>query len=302
LPRWLLSWSAFLLLAFANLWITADALRNGSTWYREYGLGGLQYGGQQVFDAVQQYLRENPDDQVIVSPAWMNGADVVARFFLGDPLPVRLGNIDDYLHHQLALGPEQVFVMTAEEYQRSVASGKFSEIQVLNMLPYPDGRPGFYFVRLRYVNNIAEVMVREQELRRQLQEGQALWAGQQLEANHSLLDMGSIQDILDGNPRSVTRTFEANPYLLEFRFPEPVTLSGLDLIIGDTTVRVQAQLFSMPGSNAQVRQAELRGTTGNPKVTFDFGEALLVQVLYLTVTDLSQGEPGHVHIWEIEFR
>ena len=301
LPRLALSLSIFTLLLAANLWITFDALANGPTWYTDYGLSGQQFGARQVFGAVEQFLRQHPGEEVVLTTAWLNGADVVTRFFLGDPLPVRLGSIDGYLYHQAPLDPSRTFVMTPEEYQRATSSGKFTGQQVLQTLPYPDGRPGFYFVRLRYVDNIAEIMLREQELRRQLQEGQALWAGRTLVANHSLLDMGIIQDVFDGNPRTVTRTFEANPYLLEIRFPQALRMQGIELVVGDTAVHVQAQLYLEGGGDPVQIEAELRGTVQEPKVSLDFGEARAVQALMLSVTDLSQGEPGHVHIWEIIF-
>ena len=39
-------------LIFANYFLLYDALTNGPTWYDNYGLSGLQYGGTQVFTAI----------------------------------------------------------------------------------------------------------------------------------------------------------------------------------------------------------------------------------------------------------
>ena len=56
---------AFAVLAGFNLFMLNDALTNGPTWYTDYGLDGLQYGGQQIFEEVKQVLRESPQTRVI---------------------------------------------------------------------------------------------------------------------------------------------------------------------------------------------------------------------------------------------
>ena len=63
----LIALSAFIIMAGANLRMLNDALRNGPLWYRDYGLGGLQYGGFQIFDVMDQYTKEHPDAQILVA-------------------------------------------------------------------------------------------------------------------------------------------------------------------------------------------------------------------------------------------
>ena len=72
--------------------------------------------------------------------------------------------------------------------------------------------------------------------------------------------------------------------------------------MGDTDVNIDLQLFPTAGVQPTVLTAELSGSAPNPQVIFDFGEAYEVKVLKLEVTDLQQGEPAHVHLWEIQFR
>jgi hypothetical protein len=79
-------------------------------------------------------------------------------------------------------------------------------------------------------------------------------------------------------------------------------LGGLSLIIGDTEVRVLARLYPALGADPIEYVDTLKGSVQNQEVAVDFGQSHLVQVLHLEVTDLRQGEPGHVHIWEIYFR
>ncbi|MGH2521675.1 MAG: glycosyltransferase family 39 protein, partial [Anaerolineales bacterium] len=80
---------AFALLSVVNFGMLRDALVNGPTWYHDYGLGGMQYGAQQVYAEIKDYLRESPQTEVILTPVWTNGADYLQRFFVPDELRVR---------------------------------------------------------------------------------------------------------------------------------------------------------------------------------------------------------------------
>jgi 4-amino-4-deoxy-L-arabinose transferase-like glycosyltransferase len=299
--RVILSLGLFLLLAFANIYMLRDALQNGPTWEMNYGLGGMQYGAAQVFGAVEDYQGENPDVQIIFSPAWANGPDILARFFLSDPIPIQLGSIVGYLHHQLPLEANTVFVMTPEEYSQTTTSGKFKHIRVVRTVLYPNSEPGFYFVHLEYVDNIAEILAAEMENRRQLLEKEVRIGDNLIKTRHSMLDIGSISDIWDGDKNTVARTFEANPFIIELTFPQPRLLSGISMIIGDTKVRISAKLYLSPHLEPVEYTAELQGSVEHPEVSMDFDGARIMKILYLEVEDLLQVEPGHVHIWEINF-
>jgi 4-amino-4-deoxy-L-arabinose transferase-like glycosyltransferase len=297
-----LSLTLFAMLGLVNLYMTWDALHNGPTWYTDYGLAGMQYGGEQLFRTVAEYRDQNPEAQIMVSPSWANSADVIARFFLGDPLPVQIGTINDYMIHRLPLEVNRVFVMTPEEFESASSSGKFTDIRVERILPYPNGLPGFYFVALRYSDNVDEILAVEQEARRQLQEGQYTFDGQQVTVRYSMLDMGQIQDIWDGSKRSVARTLEANPFVIEWDFPRARTFNQFSIVIGDTTVRIEASVYSSEDAQPEKYIAELKGSVQEPEVIFNFGKTMTVRKLHLEVYDLRQGEPGHVHIWEIKFQ
>ncbi len=60
LPERVVAVVLFLALAAAQLAMLRDALVNGPTWYRNYGLGGMQYGARQVFGQVRRQLARNP--------------------------------------------------------------------------------------------------------------------------------------------------------------------------------------------------------------------------------------------------
>jgi hypothetical protein len=279
-----------------------DALANGPTWYQDYGLGGLQYGARQLFPEIRATLARSPDTKIMLSPAWANGTDVIARFFLGDPLPIQLGSIDGHMFQRRPLDNDMLFVMIPLEYEQAVSSGKFTGIQVEKTLPYPDGRPGFYFMRLRYVDNIDHLLARERESRRALQITQVDVDGQPVHLRFPVLDMGEAGQMFDNDPDTVARTLEANPAIFELTFPQPRSLRGLDLIIGSTEVEIKVKLFAREGDEPVQYSGILKGSVDQPQVSFDFERAVMAQVLALEIRDLRQGEPGHVHIWEIDLR
>jgi 4-amino-4-deoxy-L-arabinose transferase-like glycosyltransferase len=292
----------FSVLSLVNIWMLRDALVNGPTWFQDYGLGGMQYGARQLFAEVEAYSHAHPDAQLLVSPVWANGPDLLARFFLPQNLPVSLGSIGAYMVRYQAIDPQQVFVMTADEYQQVLSSGKFRDIHVDDTLPYPNGKTGFYFVNLSYVDNIQSILAGEQQLRHKLIENQVTIDGQTVKIRHSLLDMGSIQDIFDGNPHSVARTMEANPFIIELTFPEPRQISGFTMIVGDTELKLRILLYTPQAPEPVEYTFSIDTSTQNPQGTVDFPQTQWVSVFYLEIKDLRQGEPGNVHLWELTFK
>jgi hypothetical protein len=301
LSRTFISLSLFIFLASVNFYMLYDILINGPTWYSDYGLGGMQYGGKQVYSAVKEYLEDDPGALISVSPSWANGADVIANFYLSDPIPVQLGNIEHYLYNFLPLEDGRLFVMTADEFEKTTTSGKFTDIQVQEILDYPDGRPGFYFVQLEYVEDIEQILQKEEAVRRELQVDEIVLDGEKIKVRYPLLDMGKIADLWDGDDRSVARTFEANPFVIELTFPEPREMIGVSLVVGDTDVWIDASLYPAEGVQPEKITAELSGSVQEPAVYLDFGGSKQVEVLVLEVRDLLQDEPAHVHLWEIQF-
>jgi 4-amino-4-deoxy-L-arabinose transferase-like glycosyltransferase len=292
----------FGLLTIANFAMLRDSLVNGPTWYTNYGLGGMQYGGRQLFQEVESFLEEHPGTSIQVTPTWANGADVLANFFLGDPLSVRLGSIQDFINNYREIDPNLVIVMTQEEYLQAVESGKFAEIQILHTLSYPNGEPGFLFTRVSYIDNVENLFNAERETRRLLQEGEILVDGQTVQVRYSLLDIGPIQSAFDGDKRSLTRTFEANPYVIELDFSQPRKISGFSVVFGSTEIHVLVRATLADTGEQLEFQARLLGSLANPEGMVDFGRTINVQTLRLEFTDLRQVEPANVHIWEITLK
>lgn len=300
LPRTALSIGLFIILALANIIMLRDALVNGPTWFDNYGMGGMQYGANQIFGEIKDFLAEQPDAKIILSPTWANGADVVARFFLPDPMPIQIGSVDGHLNQHLPLDDNSLFITTPDEYRKIFESEKFANVRVEKTIPYPNGEPGFYFVRLRYVDNIDDILAAEQVQRQQLQEELLEIDNQPVKVHYSYIDMGEIGLVFDGDPYTLTRTYEANPFVIELSFPDARRLSGISVIIGSIEAQVKALVYTSTDQAPEEFSITQKGSVEQPEVRLDFFKPIEANVLRVEVSDVHQDEPAHVHIWEIE--
>lgn len=298
----LLSGVVFVGLAGFNFYLLNDAVVNGPMWSTDYGLGGMQYGARQLYAEVGNYLSEDPKAHLIISPSWANGADVVARFFYDDPQPFQLGSIDGYMIEKKELKPNTVFIMTPDELARVMPSPKFKNIHVIKTLPYPNAEPGFYFVTLDYSDDIDSILEAEISSRSILNETSLTLAdGTQVQAFISTLDMGSPENLVDTNFDSVARTAQANPMKIQVIFPEPHRISGVTVRVGGTPTEVTVYPYEL--SNADpFYYSMVKDETPDPRnVNVVFDKPLEVVRVDIEVKSTRDGEPAHVHVWEIQF-
>ena len=302
LPRLTLNLSVFAILSIFSFWMMNDALVNGPLWYQDYSLTGMQYGARQLFSAVQETLNDNPGIEMSVSPSWANASDIIARFALGDPLPITMESIYGYINEPKDLSSDRLFVMIPEEYATAIESNKFTDIEILRTLPYPNGKPGFYFVRLRYVDDIDQVFAEEQEALYDLQPGEVVWQGQKVEAQFQALDMGEISHLFDGDPQTFIRSAAANPLLLQFDFPQPVTLGAVDVYIGGAPTNLIVQAYDAEGTLLEELTASYPGVPDPREVSLSFSAPLQAAALHFSIENTDEAEPSHVHVWEINLR
>ena len=296
----------FVILAGANIRMLNDALRNGPLWFRDYGLGGMQYGGFQIFDIIDEYVKEHPDTNVIFSPDWANGADVVARFFLDDFSSIQVGSVRGHITQKLPLDENTLFIMTPQEYDIITQSEKLTDINVERIVPYPDGSPGFYFVRLRYADDIDKIFAEEKAIRTALREATVMIDGEEVQLRYSYLD-SEFQDksmalVFDNDPFTVAKTFETNPFVIEMTFPRMRTLNGFSIIIGSAQVQITLKCYSESGAEPTVYTFEGQGTRNQPELSFDLPKPVEAQILRVEVLDPYTSEQSKVHIWELKLR
>jgi hypothetical protein len=177
---------------------------------------------------------------------------------------------------------------------------------VERIVPYPDGSPGFYFLRLRYVDNIDEIFAAEKSLREALRESVLMIDGQEVKLRFSYLDTDlqaeSMASVFDNDPFTVAKTLESNPFVIEMTFPTPRTLNGFSIIIGSAQVRITLKCYEEPGAEPVLHTFEGQGTRNEPELSFDLPSATEVRVLQMEILDLLAAPESKIHIWELRLR
>ncbi|MFN2194681.1 MAG: ArnT family glycosyltransferase [Anaerolineales bacterium] len=293
--------SVFSVLCLVNFWMLNSAFSGAPTWTQDYGLTGMQWGARQIFTRLDALVVREPGVQVVLSPTWANGTDTLARFFMSqDPPPITLASIDHYLNTKVPNIDDILFVLPEYEFTRASSSGKFTTPKIIDVLHYPDGRPGFFFTHLKYVPEIDALLAAEEQLRVMPETKTVTIDGETVEAAYSPLDIGEIQMAFDGDPRSLCRTQAANPAVIELTFPKPRRIAGLALIFGSTQVEVTVSTAGTAGQE-KLYHFRLTGSELHPQGDFTFPEPLTTDQLHIEILDMQQGQPGNVHFWEITF-
>jgi hypothetical protein len=279
-----------------------EALVYGPTWDDDYTLYGLQYGGQELFNEIKDLQKQYPDKKVILSPNWANGTDTIARFFLGDPLPIEIGSIQEFGNEILPLDKNIIHIMLPNEYHWMLESGKFTDIEVIQTLKYPNGSNGFFFVTMNYVDNIEEIIKQEIAERRKPRQATIMISGQKVQAIYPLLDMNEIKHAFDGNDTTLIRTFEANPLRIELIFPEPRQISNVTTLVGGASTRLSLIMTIFGSDGVVTRSTEVGESTQVRPITIELDEPVLVDHLVIEVLNINDGNVAHVHLWEITFK
>ena len=289
----------FVFLSGFNIYLCFDAINNGAKWDSDYGMSGLQYGTAELVEKIPHYLEELDDPQnLMLTPTWANGTDMVMRFFFGTPLPFRIGNIDTFNKTYTPMPDELILIMTVPEYEFMLESNKFTQIKILDTIYYPDGQPGFYFVNLKYMDNIEEIFEMEAAERRALQVGEIEVGGVPALVSYSYLDMGQLSDLFDNNNASITRTFEANPMIVKVQYDYPVNLENCTARIGGTPSEVNLTLYDQDEQLVDEYHISTKEEVVPHTVDFDIEPTDNILVAILSLANAEEGEPAHVHLWE----
>jgi len=292
----------FVLLSLLNAQILADAVKNGPTWFTNYGLYGMQYGAKQVFGTIEASLMHDPNQKFYLTSTWTNGADVLARYFFDDPVPFEMGSIDGFISEYKPLDENMIFIMVPDEMEKMYESKKFTHPRTRNLIHYPNGAPGFYFVQLSYVDNIDEIFVSEQAARRALKQGKvALQDGEEVQVAYSTLDMGEIIHVFDGDRTTLARTFEANPMKIVVTFFEPRPVEKIRLRVGGEATRIEVRISVDEIEEPLFFMQELDAEADPRWTEIDIQKELLVETVEVMVKNLNNEEPAHVHLWELQF-
>jgi hypothetical protein len=291
----------FALLSYANVNMLQDALVNGPTWYRDYELGGMQYGARQIFAEVEDFVEHDPESRVFISPTWTNGAHILQQFFLPDQSNVHMGNAGVYLLEMLDdLDENTVFVLTPAEYAEVMESNKVSVVKLERTVPYPDGRDGFYFVRLRYTEDAEDIFEEEREARKKPITDVVIIDGQEVMIQHPLLDMGEAENIFDGDTFTMIRTFDANPALIVLTFPQPRAISGLSITTGTMDIILSIRLLDEEAQELITYDEIYTDLPNDPTVDLPFTQGSVeAAAIEIEIHGLLEDPGAKIHIREI---
>lgn len=300
-PLWA-GMSIFFVLVVFNINMLVDAIKNGPTWFSNYGLYGMQYGARQVFGSIQEELNIEPDKKFYLTSTWTNGADVLARYFFDDPLPFQMGSIDGFIKEYKPLDPEIVFVMLPDEMENMLASQKFTNIRMEKVLNYPNGEPGFYFIKVEYVENIKEIFAAEQATRRLLNKDEVMLSdGEVVMVEYSTLDMGQIHHIFDGDKTTLARTWEANPMQLIVHFSAYRMIEKIIVRVGGEATLVEVKAWALEKEEPVSLSMQVAAAPDPRFMELALPKMMKVEWIDVRVKNLNNEEPAHVHLWELQF-
>ncbi len=282
-----------------TIWMSWYAIAKGSLWYSEYGLYGMQWGGQQLSQKITEFKQDNPQSKLKLSPGWANNTDIIMRFFLGDPLPLEIGTINEYDLYYTEVDPDQVFIITPDEYNWVVQNPKFDQIEVLDSLEWPDGRKGFTFLRFVYSPEARQIFEVELQQRRQPEISKLDLLGQQATLTYSRLDLGTIAHIFDGNNSTPMRTFEANPLVISIDFPQPTELRKVTAMVGSPATRLSITIALSESGEKLTFSESVSSSVQIRPISVDFGSIYQISNLTVSIESINEPEPTHVHLWEL---
>jgi hypothetical protein len=295
---------ASIAIGMSNLNMLNIALTESPYWTNDYGLYGYQYGAKQLFvDTFPKYLA-NPNNRILLTSSWANGADNFVRYFYDSETQARvpLAGVETYINFKTEIRSGDLFVITRGELDKVINSKKFKEPIIENIVNYPDGTPGFYFVRLAYIENVDDVFNAQEIERKKLVESEITIDGEPAKIAYSILDAGQPNDIFDGDFNTLMRGMEANPFIIEISFPSARSLSGIDAIFAHMDLKMKVSIYVEGESEPRVFEITSTGVNGDPQVQLLFdGSPYQVLKMRIEILSLSAGERANIHIRELKF-
>jgi hypothetical protein len=289
----------FIGLAACNFLFLDKVLTDGPIWFNDYGMNGMQYGGAQVFGRINEILKQDSEVPIVLSPDWANGTDVLGRFFLGDPVPIAMASMNAYINEIQKFPEKTIFIMTPDELKNVIECGKFDPLQIMDVLFYPNGKPGFIFTHLKY-NELARAEFEEEgKTRNLLESSQVIINGEVVDAASSHLDMGNMSQLFDKDPATLIRSKESNPLILEFSFPHPITINTVMVRIGGSATQLTVYVIPEGSENPLVSSLSVKEYSEIRDIRVPVPTRTSIKRMRIEVRSIDSQELAHVHVWEI---
>lgn len=290
----------FLILVAGNFILLDVSLTNGPTWFPDYGMGGMQYGASQVFNRIEEIHQQNPDMHINLSPDWANGTDVLARFFLNDPVPIEMSGMDAFIDDLRPFPENTLFVMAPEDLNKVINSGKFEPVEVVDVIFYPNGTPGFTFAHLKYKTSARQSFAVDKTSRQTMVPDTAVINGIPAVGATSRLDMGSLRQVFDNDQGTLIRSEESNPLVVEVKLERAIPVKTVTALIGGGATEFTVYAQNEDGSKTFTSSITLTESPQIRTVQIPVNLGQNVSRLRFEVRTIRDREPTHVHLWDIK--
>lgn len=282
-------------------------LNTAPLWFDNYGLYGMQYGAKQIFqDTLPAWLAREPATRFYLSPNWANAPDALLRFFLSPQQQTRVGirHIDAYIFRRLNdLDGRTVLIMLPDEEARMRADPRFAAPPPEHIIYYPNGQPGFYFVRPTYTAQADAIFAAEALERQKPLTATVLVQGEPLTLTYPMLGAGAPHHIFDGDTFTLVRGLEANPFYMQVDFPTPRLLSAVTLTTATMPLFAVTARLTLADGGEEVYTQRFDNLPPDPTFDVIFTDGPhLATALRVEITDLRSGSTAQIHIREWAWR
>lgn len=285
------------ILALSAMLLTRDVLTQSPQWIQDFGIDGIQWGAKQVFTKALELHELYPESHIRISGGWTWQADTLKLFFIPDEYPVETGNADLFLDQYKPEISDYFFILNPEDFQKTTSNPVIGSYQLLEIIPYPDGNPGFYVTKLAYAPDAQKIMAdRLVEVTRLFEEN-AYWLGQQVVIRHTRLQEGDFEKITDGDPGTFLKTDEVNPLIIEVDFSQPVLMGGINAVIGSEELHLTLELNTTEGQFTF--KEEFPGSAGQKTVSIAFNKEYEVKSFRYVQQDPYAVPQAIIHLWEL---
>jgi hypothetical protein len=216
---------------------------------------------------------------------------------------VWVSSIASFTSAKRTLTDNMVMVMTEKEYLDAERDPKFDDIRITRTINYPDGTPGFRFVRLRYSAAADAIFAFEEEERRKPVIEPVDVGGETWLTSHSLFGAGRIQDLFDADTYTLARGYEANPLVVDLNFPTPRAYTGITFTIGTMDAEVTVRLYADGAVEPKVYTQLYTNAGEDPTLQMEFPDAPpnITRVTF-EILDKRALVPHMIHVREIGLR
>lgn len=205
--------------------------------YGNYGYSGLQSGSSEVFD----WIKGHPDlgEKLILGNSSFNGNEKLAAFYLGPDWTKKI-TIGSMKPSCILQGPDHsgIWILRNEHYKEfNPATCEVKAEQIDSISAY-GSIPLFSVVRLTSLISPEEWERREGERRARPEHHVITLGGQEIQVEHSPIDMGDISQMFNNHPSPIIRSDKINPFVMKMDGFQQMGMEKVEMVVSHATSAV----------------------------------------------------------------